>query len=266
MENLKKSYGFNKFFLKKLEQRLESSLAIKLKDMTQKSWAVFINTISPIVPKKSSLKKRTLLNIFLLDLITSYKGWRHYKGLPVRGQRTWTNAWSSFRSNVTLRNYKIKVAKKFYGNLPTYEVNVALAAEQINVVWKTQWYDEWFAAKLSRLNFKGNAKTIKIDLYSMANGQIMNPAKFKKMTKKQKQSFKKNHFTLGFDPGFTKPLLRELYKSRMDPDYKSDVSSKLLFRRQDTRKKKNSKKKVDIRAKKLAHDAKKKKKKSVWDL
>jgi hypothetical protein len=94
----------------------------------------------------------------------------------------------------------------------------------------------------------------------MANGQIMNPSKFKKMTKKQKQSFKKNHFTLGFDPGFTKPLLRELYKSRMDPDYKSDVSSKLLFRKQDAKKKKSSKKKIDVRAKKLAHDAKKKKK------
>jgi hypothetical protein len=26
------------------------------------------------------------------------------------------------------------MAKKFYGNLPTYEVNIALAAEQINLL------------------------------------------------------------------------------------------------------------------------------------
>jgi len=84
----------------------------------------------------------------------------------------------------------------------------------------------------------------------MANGQIMNPAKFKKMTKKQKQSFKKNHFTLGFDPGFTKPLLRELYKSRMDPEYKSDVSSKLLFRKQDAKKKNPQRKKLILGLKK----------------
>jgi hypothetical protein len=116
------------------------------------------------------------------------------------------------------------------------------------------------------MNFKGNANTIKIDLYSMANGQIMSPVKFKKMTKKQKQSFKKNHFTLGFDPGFTKPLLKELYKSRLDPEYKSDVASKLIFRRQDAKKKKVVKKKIDIRAKKIAHETKQKKKKSVWDL
>jgi len=49
----------------------------------------------------------------------------------------------------------------------------------------------------------------------------------------------------------------------MDPDYKSDVASKLLFRKQDSKKKRVPKKKIDIRAKKIAHDAKKKKKKSV---
>mgnify|MGYP002402902683 FL=1 len=252
--------------MRKIEERLESLLNTKIKDLPQRDWSVFLNLVHQIVPRKSSLKRRTILNVFMLDAITSYRGWRHYKGLPVRGQRTWSNAWSSFRSNLTLRNYKIKMAKKFYGNLPTYEVNIALAAEQINLLWKLQWYTEWLSAKFSRLNFKGNEKTIKIDLYSMANGQIMNPAKFKKMSKKQKQSLKKNHFTLGFDPGFTKPLLKELYKSRMDPDYKSDVASKLLFRKQDSKKKRVPKKKIDIRAKKIAHDVKKKKKKSVWDL
>jgi hypothetical protein len=93
----------------------------------------------------------------------------------------------------------------------------------------------------------------------MANNQVMNPLKIKKMTKKQKQSMKKNHFSMGFDPGFTKPLLRELYKSRTDPDYRSDVGSKLLFRKQDQKKKKSSKKKIDVRAKKIAHEVKKKK-------
>ena len=96
----------------------------------------------------------------------------------------------------------------------------------------------------------------------MANGQIINPFKLKRMTKKQKQSVKKNHFTLGFDPGFTKNLLRELYRARVDPEYKSDIQSKLLFRKSDV-KKKRVKKKVDERARLMAHEAKKKKKKSV---
>jgi hypothetical protein len=37
LENLNKSYGFGDFFFKKLEQRLELSLSIKLKDMSQKN-------------------------------------------------------------------------------------------------------------------------------------------------------------------------------------------------------------------------------------
>lgn len=99
----------------------------------------------------------------------------------------------------------------------------------------------------------------------MANGQIISPLKLDKMSKKQKQSLKKNHFTIGFDLGFTKVLLRDLYKSRVDPTLKSDVKSKLVFSHHENKKKK-IKKKVDERARIIAHDTKKKKKKSVWDL
>lgn len=263
--NFKKMYGFNVFFLQRLEQRLECSMYTNIKELPSLTWTIFIKFINNNIPSKSNTRRRVLLNIFLLDLITSYRGWRHYKGLPVRGQRTWTNHSSSYRSNVVLRNYKVKLAKKFYGNLPIYEINVALAAEQINLLWKLQWYGEWLSAKKSRINFKGNLNTIKIDLFGMANNQIMNPMKFKKMTKKQKQSFKKNYFSLGFDPGFTKPLLRELYNSRVEEDSKSE-NSKLIFRKGEVKKKRVVKKKIDVKTKKLAHETKKKKKKSVWDV
>ena len=258
-------WGFGNFYLNVLSYRLESKLDLNIKDIDGSYWYTTINYLIKSVPRKSSLKRRFLLNLVLLDILTCYRGWRHYKGLPVRGQRTWTNCSTSYRSNTILRNYKIKIAKNFYGNLPTNEISLALSAEQINLHWKIQFFDEWLSAKRSRLNYRGAPNTIKIDFYSMANGQIMNPIKFQKMTKKQRQSFKKNHFTLGFDPGFTKPLLRELYKARIDPEYKSDIQSKLLFRKADVKKKK-SKKKVDLKSKILAHETKKKKKKSVWDL
>jgi hypothetical protein len=54
---------------------------------------------------------------------------------------------------------------------------------------------------------------MKIDLYSMYNFQPMFPAKFKKLTKKQKQAFKKNYFSLGFEVGFTKPLLNSIFNA-----------------------------------------------------
>jgi len=235
-DNLKKSYGINKFYKYKIEQRLERNLCVNIKDLSPLFWSIFIDCIKNSAPKKSNIKRRQILNIFVLDLITSYRGWRHYKGLPVRGQRTWSNHMSSFKSNLLLRNFKIKFARKFYGNLPVHEVSMALSAEQINLMWKLQWFNEWLSAKVGRLNYKGGPNTIKIDLFGMANNQIMNPMKFKKMTKKQRQSFKKNYFSLGFDPGFTKPLLKELYNSRMDSDFKSDVGSKLVFRKIDSKK------------------------------
>ena len=37
---------------------------------------------------KESLRVRLLINIYLLELLGTYRGWRHSRGLPVRGQRT----------------------------------------------------------------------------------------------------------------------------------------------------------------------------------
>jgi hypothetical protein len=37
-----------------------------------------------------------------------------------------------------LRTYRVKVSHKCYGNLPVNEVAIAVAAEQINLVWKIQ--------------------------------------------------------------------------------------------------------------------------------
>ena len=53
------------------------------------------------------------INIYWLELIGSYRGWRHIHGLPVRGQRTWTNAWSVYKSNLDLREFLVTLTKKY---------------------------------------------------------------------------------------------------------------------------------------------------------
>lgn len=45
------------------------------------------------------------LAIIRLYLIKSYKGRCHALGKPVRGQRTWANAWNSYNTNKILRNF-----------------------------------------------------------------------------------------------------------------------------------------------------------------
>jgi ribosomal protein S13 len=44
-------------------------------------------------------------NIIRLYLIRSYRGRCHALGKPVRGQRTWSNAWSTYNVNTTLRGF-----------------------------------------------------------------------------------------------------------------------------------------------------------------
>lgn len=240
--------------------RFELKDSVVMKDLNKYQWEIFSDLIYTIIPRNHYFRRRLIANLFVLDLINSYRGWRHFKGLPTRGQRTWSNASTAPKCNTLLRNFRVQLAHRCYGNLPLNEVAVAVAAEQINLVWKIQWYDEWLAAKRNRLGYQGAPNTMKIDLYSMAKGQIMNPFKFKKLSKKQRQSFKKNHFSLGFDPGFTKSLLTELYKARTNLDFKSPIQGQLLFKKFE-QKKVRVKKKVDEKAKIMAHAAKKKKKK-----
>ena len=153
-----------------------------------------------------------------------------------------------------------------YGNLSNSEVYTAQLAEQINYMWKDQWHDEWSAAKTNRLKSTSHHNVAKTDLFSMAQGNVMSPVKFDKLSKKQQQLYNKNHFSLGFDPGFTRPLLKELYDLR-STGKKFVKSSSVIMHKSDTLNKKKTikKKKPDVKIKKAAHIAKQKKKKSVWE-
>jgi ribosomal protein S13 len=44
--------------------------------------------IESITNSKYNNRSKVKSNIVLLDMICCYRGWRHFKGLPVRGQRT----------------------------------------------------------------------------------------------------------------------------------------------------------------------------------
>lgn len=63
------------------------------------------------------------LNIVRLYLIKSYKGRAHAVGKPVRGQRTWSNAWNSFKVNKSLRVFVSEASRKVTKNLRTEKIN-----------------------------------------------------------------------------------------------------------------------------------------------
>lgn len=200
--------------------------------------------------------QRELVNIVFLDIINSYKGWRHLKGLPVRNQRTWSNGWTSYKNNLKLRNFKFNSLKQLYTNLNNSNINTIYLAEHVNLLWKLQWESEWNEAKKKRLIYLNKNKTsLKVDLNLMANLVVSQNSK-KLEKKKKKTFFKKNVFTLGFEPGFTKTLLKTSLTSS------NSKSSKYQIAFDNDKPIKKSK---DKKIKSNAVDTKKKKKSKAWD-
>jgi len=66
---------------------------VRAKDLTEDDVAKIRSTITELkIPVEGELRKIVGQNIARLKDIRSYRGLRHAKGLPVRGQRTKTNA------------------------------------------------------------------------------------------------------------------------------------------------------------------------------
>lgn len=72
--NLFDSGCFSSYSSSLFESRLEGNLHVTMKDLYKHNIGVVLNTLMTIVPYKSSVFKRITLNVFLLDMLTSYKG------------------------------------------------------------------------------------------------------------------------------------------------------------------------------------------------
>lgn len=64
----------------------------RIKDLTSDQVAAIQRHITDTYKVEGDLRKEITLNIKRLREISSYRGLRHKRGLPVRGQRTKTNA------------------------------------------------------------------------------------------------------------------------------------------------------------------------------
>lgn len=191
-------FGFSTNIVEILQKRLESRVINKkLSDIGFAKSDIIYNTLLIVIPTNKTCKIQNLFNIFMLDMINTYRGSRHLLGLPVRGQRTWSNGWSAYRSNIILREFKIGILKKLHLNSSINELSTAYLAEQINNLWRIQWESEWKEAKSQKTNTNNRVNPYdKVDLKSIATGNIK--IKNKKV----------NKYLIGFDPGFTKYVLK----------------------------------------------------------
>lgn len=85
-------YGIGRSTADQILARTGVNPDTRVKDLTEEDFAKLRDDIDKYVVTEGDLRREVALNIKRLVEIGCYRGVRHRKGLPVRGQRTKTNA------------------------------------------------------------------------------------------------------------------------------------------------------------------------------
>ncbi|MEX2415197.1 MAG: 30S ribosomal protein S13 [Paenibacillaceae bacterium] len=95
---------------KKTSQQILASTGVseetRIRDLTEEEVSKLREAIDKSVKVEGDLRREVALNIKRLIEIGSYRGMRHRRGLPVRGQRTKTNARTRKGPRRTVANKK----------------------------------------------------------------------------------------------------------------------------------------------------------------
>jgi small subunit ribosomal protein S13 len=92
-------YGIGLTLSKKVLAQLDIDPNVRVKDLTEAQANKIRETIEKTYKVEGDLKREVLLNIKRLKEISAYRGTRHSRNLPTRGQRTRTNS-RTVRGNV----------------------------------------------------------------------------------------------------------------------------------------------------------------------
>ena len=85
-------HGIGRTKALEITQNLEIDRTRRMQDLTDQEVLQIREAIEAGTPVEGDLRRQTAMNIKRLMDLASYRGLRHRKGLPVRGQRTHTNA------------------------------------------------------------------------------------------------------------------------------------------------------------------------------
>ena len=98
-------YGIGKPLAQEILKTINISEDKRVKDLTEEELTKIRNEVSKY-KVEGDLRRDVALNIKRLSEIGSYRGLRHRKGLPVRGQSTKTNARTRKGPRRTIANKK----------------------------------------------------------------------------------------------------------------------------------------------------------------
>lgn len=85
-------HGIGRTTALNITQKLDIDRTRRVQDLTDQEVLQIREAIEAGTAVEGDLRRQTALNIKRLMDLASYRGLRHRKGLPVRGQRTHTNA------------------------------------------------------------------------------------------------------------------------------------------------------------------------------
>lgn len=100
-------YGVGPATARKVLKDLAIDPAVRAKDLKDDEVANLASHLEKNYPVEGALRRLTMQNINRLKEIYCYRGLRHRRGLPVRGQRTRSNARSRKGPRKTVANKKI---------------------------------------------------------------------------------------------------------------------------------------------------------------
>lgn len=87
-----KTYGAGAAHIEHYLRRFERFSHSKIRALSDEGQQAFLRSVHHTLPRAGSARDKHAIHIVFLDLLQTYKGWRHLRGHPANGQRTWTNA------------------------------------------------------------------------------------------------------------------------------------------------------------------------------
>ncbi len=109
--SLRYIYGIGPTSSREILEQARIDLATRVRDLTEPQVAKIREIIDRGYTVEGDLRREIALNIKRLQEIGSYRGLRHRKGLPTRGQRTRTNARTRRGARKTVAGRKKSVSK-----------------------------------------------------------------------------------------------------------------------------------------------------------
>ena len=99
-------YGIGRVSATKILEQAKVNPDTRVRDLTDDEVKAISEVIDATMLVEGDLRRETALNIKRLQEIGCYRGIRHRKGLPVRGQKTKTNARTCKGPKRTVANKK----------------------------------------------------------------------------------------------------------------------------------------------------------------